>query len=445
MNDSGSPISVEDAIALINTRLSPRQLSRIQEIVFRACWLGLTYHETAIQSGYDEDYLRVIGSRLWQILSPCLGSRRITKSNLHLVLKHYLESPPDESAAPPWSSLSAFATPGSPIPLNSPFYVPRPFLERRACEEILRPHTLVRIKAPRLFGKTTFLDRILAYARAQNYQTLKLNLQRPEQEVFSSLERFLRWFCTSITRQINPEAQFDSAWNNDLGIKTSSSLYLQEHLLKHTNTPVVIGLDEVQRLFEYPHIAQDFLPLLRAWHEEGKQVNLWSRLRFVMAYSTEVYVPLGFNYSPFNVGLLIRLTRFNLEQTQTFVQYYSWSQSVQPDSLIQLHQLVNGHPYLLHLAFEHLANSSGSLEQLLAQATDQTGIYGDHLRGIMALLKRHDALAKTFRQILLAHHPIQIDSRSTYHLESLGLVQLQGDRVLPSCELYRLYFGDRLG
>ena len=33
---------------------------------------------------------------------------------------------------------------------------------------------------------------------------------------------------------------------------------------------------------------------------------------------------------------------------------------------------------------------------------------------------------------------------ATYELESMGLVKIQGNKVTPRCELYRLYFRDRL-
>ena len=44
----------------------------------------------------------------------------------------------------------------------------------------------------------------------------------------------------------------------------------------------------------------------------------------------------------------------------------------------------------------------------------------------------------------MAKESVNIDSLLTYKLDSLGLVKLEGNNVVPRCELYRQYFSDRL-
>ena len=65
-----------------------------------------------------------------------------------------------------------------------------------------------------------------------------------------------------------------------------------------------------------------FLPLLRSWYEEGKRLPIWQKLRLIVVHSTEIYVPLQLNQSPFNVGLPIQLDDFNLEEVQQLAQRY---------------------------------------------------------------------------------------------------------------------------
>ena len=43
--------------------------------------------------------------------------------------------------------------------------------------------------------------------------------------------------------------------------------------------PLVLGLDEVDLMFQHPEIATDFFGLLRAWHEKSKNEEIWKRLR----------------------------------------------------------------------------------------------------------------------------------------------------------------------
>ena len=54
--------------------------------------------------------------------------------------------------------------PDGPLPLDSPFYVNHPSLQRRVYEEVRKPGALIRIRAPRQWGKTSLINRILAQA-----------------------------------------------------------------------------------------------------------------------------------------------------------------------------------------------------------------------------------------------------------------------------------------
>jgi WD40 repeat protein len=84
-------MTVEEALALIDRALQPERLSDVQSTVFRYSWEGLTYAEMAERSGYDDDYIRDTGSRLWQRLSKVCGER-VSKSNVQSVLRRWAGS-----------------------------------------------------------------------------------------------------------------------------------------------------------------------------------------------------------------------------------------------------------------------------------------------------------------------------------------------------------------
>jgi len=79
-------MDVEEALAILDRALRPGGLSNIQELVFRQAWQGQTYLETAQQFGYDADYIKDVGSRLWQLISESFGEK-VTKSNFQSVLR----------------------------------------------------------------------------------------------------------------------------------------------------------------------------------------------------------------------------------------------------------------------------------------------------------------------------------------------------------------------
>jgi hypothetical protein len=55
---------------------------------------------------------------------------------------------------------------------------------------------------------------------------------------------------------------------------------------------LVIALDEVDRVFQYETVFRDFLGMLQAWHEMGKNKPLWQKLQLILAHSQEVYIQL---------------------------------------------------------------------------------------------------------------------------------------------------------
>ena len=48
-------------------------------------------------------------------------------------------------------------------------------------------------------------------------------------------------------------------------IGTLLHAYFEDYLLPEIDTPLVLGMDEVDRVFQYTDIVDDFFGLLRAW------------------------------------------------------------------------------------------------------------------------------------------------------------------------------------
>lgn len=334
--------------------------------------------------------------------------------------------------------------PEGPVPLGSPFYVDRHPIETQAYDAISQGGMLLRIKAPRWMGKTSLLIRVLAQAQRQGCHTAKLNLHQADRRILSHLDYFLRWFCANLSLQLKLEAKLDTYWDPDLGSKVSCTAYLQGHILDHLDRPLVIALDEVNRIFEYPEVAQEFLPLLRFWYEEGRNLEVWSRLRWIVAHATDIYAPLNINQSPFNVGVALQLTKFKPSQVIELIQRHHLHTPETEATMDTLMTLVEGHPYLIRVALYALATKALDLETLLQDATTQTGIYSAHLQGHLLMLQGQPDLAQAFKHVLQADHPISLEVISAYKLVSLGLVVLQGNYARVSCDLYRRYFSDHL-
>lgn len=116
---------------------------------------------------------------------------------------------------------------------------------------------------------------------------------------------------------------------------------LEEYILTQIDSDIILALDNIDRLFTYPKVVEDFFGLLRSWHER-KIYHYWSRLKLVLAHSTEIYAPLNINQSPFNVGVPILLEEFNRQQVKTLANLYQldWHEF----DLDTLMNEVGGHP-----------------------------------------------------------------------------------------------------
>ena len=317
-------------------------------------------------------------------------------------------------------------------------------VQKQECYQTLsQPGALIRIKAPRKMGKSRLLNNILNYANEQQYGTVHVNLLQIEKSKLENLERFLRWFCIYLSDALNLDLELNDDWSLDRGSMLSCTRYL-ETILHQFEQPLVIGLDEVDRLFNYPDISQDFFYLLRSWHEDANNEEVWEKLRLIVVYSTEDFGNLDINRSPFNVGLPIELKPIKRSQLEELADSYILNLS--EEEIDRLMTMLGGHPYLVDLILSNLSNNSQlSLSELLQQATTDTGIYSSYLRQHLINLKSNNQLTEIFLQVLDSPKPVQVDTLLGYQLYRMGLIKWsENNAVMPSCELFRLYFLPRL-
>ena len=318
-------------------------------------------------------------------------------------------------------------------------YIERPPIETRCLQEVLQPGSLIRIKAPRKMGKTQLMRRIFDYAENCECQTVPFNLLQVETAVLSDLDRLLQSLCRCISRRLGLKNNIAEVWDSDATSNDNCTAYLEQSVLSQLDVPLVLGLDNVDQIFPHPAVASDFFRLLRSWHEEAKSFEPLKKLRLIVSHSTEVYIPLNVNHSPFNVGLAIALPEFTPSQTLAFAQQYGldW-QMTEVEALMAL---VGGHPYLIQQAFEVLTQESDcSLPELLKTAATDSGIYRNHLRALWENLQQDSKLVQAMTTIVRATDAVRLTSEEAFKLHRLGLVHWHGDKAEPQCLLYRLCF-----
>lgn len=330
--------------------------------------------------------------------------------------------------------------PRGSLPLGSPFYVYRPPIERVCFQEVLYPGSLLRIKAPRQYGKTSLITQISGYANDHGLASCIINLQMVEGEILSKPDAFLRWLCGSVARSLDIPNNLEEYWNEMFGAGYSCTQFFESVVISTCDRPLVLALDGFDELFYHRNVAIDVCGLIRAWYElarYGSKQEIWQKLRIVIAHVMEVRLPLNLHQSPFNVGVTIELPGFDLYQTQEIASRYELDFS--EEDARQLRQLIDGHPFLTQLTLYHLSQGA-DMGKLLGSAIAFDGIFSSHLRRQLQLLETDANMLEAMALVAKSPDGVKLHPSQASFLQGLGLVKFDTDKTLPSCELYRQYF-----
>lgn len=443
-------MDVTTALDLIRQILEPQQLSYVEELVFVRTWQDQLYREMALETGYEEGYLKDIGSRLWQTLSQRLGYP-VSKKRLRLILAEISSQTPGLALGvlsgarlipqPTQTMGKAPEFPGSPLPFQSTWYVERSPLEEMASAALQQSGSLLRIKGAWGMGKTSLINQILGRAQQQGMSVASVDMRQVDADALDSLDAFLRWFCWAISQKLNLNLKVDDYWFASAGSKLSCTTFIQDQVLSPLKSPVVIAIDTLHHLSEHPHIASNFLAMLRSWYEQTRSSPEWGKLRLVLAYAAEFDLPLQTHQSPFNVGLPLDLPLFTPEQVDALAKRYNLGDlTLSQGDIAFLTARVGGHPYLIQLAFYWLQTGQWTVQQLVDQSASDDGIYREYLHRLWLIFQQSPALQEAWQQVISAKEPVVLAAPLAHRLEAMGLVQLEGGRAKVRCSLCRDYF-----
>jgi hypothetical protein len=416
-----------------------KYLSDVEKIVLKGAWDRQTYDEIAETHNYTADYLtKDVGHKLWRKLSDGL-QESVNKNNFRGPLERASSGYYSAFNGDLYDSLSTLSFPDGSVPPDSPFYVEREGVDTICQEAIAKPGALIRIKAPKLMGKTSLVVRLCEQARSRGERVVYVDLDSIEKSTLTHLDRFLRWLCWSVERELKLESQLKAYWDAEiLGSNDNCTVYFEEYLLSTSEVPLVLAFDNVDRIFPYPEVVEDFLGMLRSWHEKGKIYPIWKQLRLILAHSTECYIPLDLNQSPFNAGIPVELKEFGQKQVESLAHLYGlkW----EAPQIQDLMQLLGGHPYLVRLAIYEIGARHMTWEELVQKAPTEEGIYSSHLRRHLMALQQSPALAQSLKKVVSSPDPVSLNSLDIYKLHSMGLIRERLNQVVPTCNLYREYF-----
>jgi hypothetical protein len=328
------------------------------------------------------------------------------------------------------------------IRLDSPFYIRR--REDAAAERCLdEPGSTVVVKGPRQSGKSSLLARIHALSKRDGRRSVYLDFQTFDEPQLASLGTTLQTLARRIARTLKTTVQPADVWDSELlGEKGSFAEFLTGAVLDGSSSPIVLILDEVDRLFDRPYRG-DFFAAVRGWHNNRATDEAWENLHLILGHATDPALWIeNLNESPFNVGDRLRLGDFTADQVVDLKSRHG-SPLRSFEDVAGLMALVGGHPYLIRQALYVLATERWSLTRLCEEAGKDTGPFGDHLRRHLWALLQSDRLRAVVARI--ARGEGCDDEGLFQRLLASGLVagETRASARLR-CALYQQYFSRHL-
>jgi transcriptional regulator with XRE-family HTH domain len=323
---------------------------------------------------------------------------------------------------------------GGAVPLGSPTYIERPE-DRLAAASVLRRDSILLIKGPRQTGKSSMLARVLHRARSAGQAVAVVDLESVAASRRQEMESLSRALAESLAGQFGLAAD-DTEWRSSISPALNMEQFMLDRVLTTDARHVVIGIDEVDRLFGQAS-SGEFFAMLRSWHERRSlEPHLgWGRLTIVLACATEaqLYIP-DLNQSPFNVGTRLTLRDFGRDEVD-HLNGLLGAPLRDPGELDRFLGIVGGHPFLVRLGLHLLSAYGMTLDRLEAEAEHDGGPFAEHLSHISVPIVT-DASLRAAVVDALARRPCARDA--FLRLRSAGV--LVGDcceEARLRCGLYR--------
>lgn len=344
-------------------------------------------------------------------------------------------APTDDARRPqPSVDRTALLRPTGTLRLADRYYIQRPADAAIACVAAGEGETLV-IKGPRQVGKSSLLVRYIAACRQAAKRVVYVDFQSISDAQLADYPAFLQGLLAVLLRRL--ERPVDTLPAIASGLDATDVVEAQ--ILDRLDRPLVFAFDEVDRVLGRPW-QKEFFALLRSWHNRRWE-PAWARVDLALVIATEPYLLVdSADQSPFNVGELVTVGPFSAAAVGDLNQRYGAPLSA--GECQALFELTNGQPYLTRVALYRLvADRDTPWSTLQTTADRDDGPFADHLKALLMIVHRAGLEAALREVIKRGRVPPGGDPLITYYrLRGAGLVNKDGERIVPANLLYARFF-----
>jgi hypothetical protein len=332
--------------------------------------------------------------------------------------------------------------PGGALDIESNLYVVRD-ADREVLAASGRPRAVVTVQGPRQTGKTSLAMRAYAATRSSGggIRTVFVDLQAPSHDELRSLDALWRFIAERLVEQLQIQQWRLADWLTDRSYEYNLCRVLDRFVFSESKTPVLVFLDEVDRVFNAP-VKSEFFASIRAFFNRGAFDPTWKAVRWLLVTSTEPSFFIDdIAQSPFNIGLRVQLTPFTRAQVDQLALRYG----VATDHTLidRIMTYLGGHPYLVNLLLYRLTKEPTRREALFGAESCGGGVFREHLHRFLMHFQRDRPLSEAMESVI-AGNGCQ-DLQQATRLEAAGLVcRDECEKVVPLCQLYADFFKSQL-
>ncbi len=235
---------------------------------------------------------------------------------------------------------------GGSLHLNSPTYV-----SRRADIDLydgLKTGEFCYVLNSRQMGKSSLRVRAMARLQAEGVACVAIQMTDIIEEEMTA-EQWYAGVIDSIVSDLGLDFD-DYAWweqYRHLSLVNRFSKFVDEVLLRLVPGPLVIFIDEIDRILSLPFKVNGFFAVIRECYNKRADIPKYQRLSFaLLGVATPSDLIEDKRSTPFNVGKAIALTGFTYEEAQPLVTGLA-AAVTQPDAVLrEILHWTGGQPFL---------------------------------------------------------------------------------------------------
>ena len=200
---------------------------------------------------------------------------------------------------------------------------------------------------------------------------------------------FFRRFASSVAEQLDLPDNVDELWDAGFSNPQNCTRYVERHVLQPLDAPCMVAIDETDAIFRTT-FSHDFFAMLRSWH--GLRAHpirrSWKKLDIILSTSTEPQFFIDRPHeSPFNVGVTLPLEDFQPEQVARLNALHPRPLATATSSGCTRSSAATRISRARRCTWLASSAPTARIDELFAQATEDAGPFGDHLRDYLLRLQ----------------------------------------------------------